>query len=497
MPITRARWVTSNSASPSASRTGDPIAHLFPPVPPRWRGGRRRPRPRPPRPGRRRPDVRERPAPRPTPPRRRPAHQQHRRQLQQPRPRAGQRARQQAGRQAVDHDRAGRGDGEQVGGHGGQRQRSEHDDATGATPSCAAIVTASAAATAPDRAAAPPGARREQRFRRSPRPIATNRPRGRAAGRRSRMVTTASAEQPHRAGRSAGGHPGGGQRGHDRRPDHRRLEAGQRREPADQAQRAAHRVGVRRPRSSGPASARRNATFSPDTAVEMRQTGGAELPRPGWRLAAVVTDDEAEVQAAIERAHGPRAPFEQLPHPVGGVGEWRPSLTSSRRAGRSTPTMWRLRSQRRWPRSAATIRDPRWQLLAGQPGREPPSGAAERPQLQVVAAPATTSAATPATERAGIRAQGDDAVKRPHAAIGLHRLGSGPCPGGQGGHEEARAEDHGLGPATPPEQRRRHAEQHSSWPRPRDRQPRPGHRGGAHRHDGPSPSRAVAQPTAT
>ena len=94
------------------------------------------------------------------------------------------------------------------------------------------------------------------------------------------------------------------------------------------------------------------------------------------RLGAVVAQDEAEEQAAVDRVHGPRAAVQQLVHPVGGVGDSvAPSPTSSSRVGSRTATMWRLRHQGRRRRPAARDgpRPPaaRRRAAAGAGGAEP------------------------------------------------------------------------------------------------------------------------------
>ena len=197
---------------------------------------------------------------------------------------------------------------------------------------------------------------------------------------------------------------------------------------------AAHRVGARARRRTGDATAKSSATFSPETAVKCArpEARNASIVAGGWPRSSPMTKPRYRLRST--GIHRPRAAFEQLAHPVGGVGqrgavthelqsaglEDRDDVAAAQPAGdgparRDDPALDR-------------------QLLAGQSGSETSSGPAEGPQLEV--APARDDVGHHAgAQGAGVGAQGHDAGERtgPHGRRARPRVRGE----GAGQHEAA------------------------------------------------------------
>ena len=225
------------------------------------------------------------------------------------------------------------------------------------------------------------------------------------------------------------------------------------------AQRVAGPQPVAAPATPPPGA---SATFSPDTALEMRQAGlrGRSSTSVG-RLAAVVTDHEAEVQAAVDRIHRARAAVERaartrLAERASG-GPSPTSSTSGRPPGR--PTMWRLRSQpAHGPGRRDRIRPSTASCSPARRVRSRRAVPAEGPQLQVATGPRRPSAATPA------RAERDPSAGSPRRANGADGTGAAAAhawPASAATQREA------------PERPARGASAHQAAQRPARRRPRP------------------------
>ena len=189
---------------------------------------------------------------------------------------------------------------------------------------------------------------------------------------------------------------------------------------------AAHRARCWRRRSPGAATARRKATFWPETALKSARPDArkASTSSRGWPRSSPTTNPRYRLRSigSMVRAPCSRSRRARLAERARAV----PSPTKLTRVTSTTLTMWRARSAAGVAPGRRAGAPSDVELLAGAPRAEPAGAPAEGAELHV-AVPADRFGHDPRPEGAGIGQQGDDTGERGRP----RRRGAGPGVGRQ------------------------------------------------------------------